>query len=165
MTPNPSDTASSAPSSSSPNPSWPTTVTVELPDHLAHVKRLIRVAYAASREYRWYNPYSFALNFAVLRFATLTLIFSVWPQAWLEWVEEPYFGTPAAPDVPGDTLDDTSNDTQDAEHGDEQGLTSVELTADEPNPPVVIPAPPSPRRLRPRTKTCMSWSSMLISAR
>lgn len=172
-----------AASSSSSTVLWPTIVTVILSVHISHLRRLIDAAYATLLEYRWYNPYSYALNFLGLRFSSPTLLFSVWPQAWLEWVEPSYrigSAPPEEPDAPDDTQDngdaeedgdgdaeeggdaegdEDEDEDEDVQHENEQHLANVELTGDEPNPPDGVPAPPSPRRLRSHVKTTgRSWT-------
>ena len=139
----------SFPTTTPPRERWPTSVTIALSAHVAHLRRLIYAAHQSLTEYRWYNPYSYALNFTSLRSSTDTLFFSVWPQASLQWTGPSY---QTANDA------DNRNEQDDAQQENARILRSIHLTgestaqegASSSRKPVV--QEPSQRVLRSRNK-------------
>ena len=121
---------------------WPTRITILLSPHVTQLRRLMTLARLTTKEHRWYNAYSYALNFTSQRTSTDVSLLSVWPQASFEWTAQ----SDRVPD-----LYDTS------QQGSDEALSNVHLTVQE-----EANAPPSPQtatdqdtpylaRLRPRT--------------
>ncbi|KAF7794055.1 hypothetical protein EIP86_005184 [Pleurotus ostreatoroseus] len=108
-----------------PHDRWPNTMTIRLPSHVAHLRRLMYEARMSGKEYRWYNPYSYALNFNCLRSSTETCIFSVWPQASLQWTGPSY----RIADIPDDVDNQDYSQQENVESLEDTHLSAGDSTA------------------------------------